>query len=211
MEHLLLFLQEHRQLAYGILLLGTYIETVFPFSLFVYGEVFLLAGPILAGLGILDIWAVTLIFYIGGIAGDTTSYCIGRRYGASFFTHFQQNRWLGKLFSKKNYGRGLDFFKKHGAWSIFLARLSGPFSWITPALAGIFKVPYRQFALYNIPGVLLGIGEYIVIGYFFADNYQQILHFMQKYTVGTIALLFLLLLGWYRIRSFYEQRTTKGM
>ncbi len=211
MEHLLLFLQEHQQLAYGVLLFGTYIETVFPFSLFIYGEVFLLAGPILAGLGILDIWTVTLVFYIGGIAGDTTSYCIGRRYGASFFTHFQHNRWVGKLFSEKNYGRGLDFFKKQGTWSIFFARLSGPFSWITPALAGIFKVPYRQFALYNIPGVLLGIGEYIIIGYFFADNYKQILAFIQKYTAGALTLLLLLFLVWHRIRSFYGQRTIKGM
>jgi len=92
-----------------------------------------------------------------------------------------------------------------------LARLSGPFSWITPALAGIFKVPYRQFALYNIPGVLLGIGEYIVIGYFFADNYQQILAFIQKYTVEELSLLLLLLWVWHRIRSFYGQRTIKGM
>ena len=199
MEHLLLFLQEHQQLAYGILLLGTYVETVFPFSLFVYGEVFLLAGPILAGLGILDIWTVTLVFYLGGIAGDTTSFFIGRRYGASFFAHFQQKPWLGRLFSEKNYTRGLQFFQRHGKWSIFLARLSGPFSWITPALAGIFRVPYRQFALYNIPGVLLGIGEYIVIGYFFADNYQVILHFMQKYTAAALAILGVaVLLYWWK-------------
>ena len=199
MEHLLIFLQEHRQLAYGILLLGTYIETVFPFSLFVYGEVFLLAGPILAGLGILDIWTVTLVFYLGGIAGDTTSFFIGRRYGASFFAHFQQKPWLGRLFSEKNYTSGLQFFQRHGKWSIFLARLSGPFSWITPALAGIFRVPYRQFALYNIPGVLLGIGEYIVIGYFFADNYQVTLHFMQKYTAAALAILGVaVLLYWWK-------------
>ncbi len=209
MEHLLFFLQEHRQLAYGILLLGTYIETVFPFSLLVYGEVFLLAGAVLAGLGVLDIWAVTLVFYLGGIAGDTTSFFIGRRYGDSFFAHFQQKPWLGRLFSEKNYSRGLRFFQRHGKWSIFLARLSGPFSWITPALAGIFGVPYRQFVLYNIPGVLLGIGEYIVIGYFFADNYQVILRYVQKYTLTTLILLFLLLLVLYKIQSFYGKRTMK--
>ena len=174
-----------------------------------YGEVFLLAGAVLAGLGVLDIWAVTLVFYLGGIAGDTTSFFIGRRYGDSFFAHFQQKPWLGRLFSEKNYSRGLRFFQRHGKWSIFLARLSGPFSWITPALAGIFGVPYRQFVLYNIPGVLLGIGEYIVIGYFFADNYQVILRYVQKYTLTTLILLFLLLLVLYKIQSFYGKRTMK--
>ena len=206
MEHLLFFLQEHRQLAYGILLFGTYIETVFPFSLFVYGEVFLLAGPILAGIGVLDIRLVTLFFYVGGIAGDTTSYFIGRRYGASFFTCFQHKRRLGRLFSKKNYARGLRFFQRHGTWSIFLARLSGPFSWITPALPGIFKVPYKQFALYNIPGVLLGIGEYIIVGYYFADNYEMILHGAQKYTaVALLVLAVLVFLYWWQ-RNFWRKK-----
>ena len=211
MEQVFLFLQEHRQLAYGILLLGTYIETVFPFSLFVYGEVFLLAGPVLAGISVLDIWIVSLVFYSGAIAGDTTSYFIGRRYGASFFTHFQHNRWLGKLFSERNYAKGLDFFTKHGAWSIFLARLSGPFSWITPALAGIFQVPYRQFVLYNIPGVLLGIGEYIIIGYCFAGNYKTILHLLQKYTGIALTCVVVLIFIWYRIRAFYRPRTAKAL
>jgi len=189
MEHLLLFLQQHRELAYGILLLGTYIETVFPFSLIVYGEIFLLAGPILAGLGILDIRVVTLVFYLGGIAGDSTSYFIGHRFGASCIAHCQRRPWLGRWFSERNYRRGLRFFAQHGNWAIFLARLSGPFSWITPALAGIFKVPYRQFALYNIPGVVLGIGEYIVVGYFFANNYREILFFMQRYTILALLVL----------------------
>jgi len=206
MEILLLFRQDHQQLAYGILLFGTYIETVSPFSLFVYGEIFLLAGPILAGIGVLDIWIVTLVFYVGGIAGDTSSYFIGRRYGTSFFTHFQDKRWLGKLFSEKNYAKGLKFFEKHGTWSIFLARLSGPFSWITPALAGIFKVPYKQFTLYNIPGVLLGIGEYIVIGYFFGDNYQEIFHFIQKYTAGALLLVIVCILLYRWKRNYWDKK-----
>ena len=58
---------------------------------------------------------------------------------------------------------------------------------------------YRQFALYNIPGVLLGIGGHVVIGDFFADNDQVNLHFMQKYTVAVLVVLgVIVLLYWWK-------------
>ncbi len=188
MDHFLLFLEQHRHMAYLILLGGAYIETVFPFSLFVYGEFFFLAGPILAGMGILNIWVVTVLFYTGGILGDTTSYAIGRRYGQSFFAHFSHRPLLGRVFTRKNYLKGENFFKGHGDWSVFLARLSGPFSWITPVLAGIFHMRYKRFALFNTPGVLLGIGEFIVVGYLFGRHYDKVLHLAERSVIIAICL-----------------------
>jgi membrane-associated protein len=203
MDHFLLFLEQHRQVAYLILLGGAYIETVFPFSLFVYGELFFLAGPILAGMGILNIWIVSVLFYTGGILGDTTSYLLGRYYGQTFFIHFGRGRFLGRVFTEKNYRKGEDFFKRHGAWSIFLARLSGPFSWITPALAGIFRVEYRRFALFNTPGVLLGIGEFILVGYLFGRHYEKVIHLAWEYMVIAIFVVLALVLvyRWLRRRA----------
>ncbi len=203
MDHFLLFLEQHQQVAYLILLGGAYIETVFPFSLFVYGELFFLAGPILAGMGILNIWIVSVLFYTGGILGDTTSYLLGRYYGQTFFIHFGRSRFLGRVFTEKNYRKGEDFFKRHGAWSIFLARLSGPFSWITPALAGIFRVEYKRFALFNTPGVLLGIGEFILVGYLFGRHYEKVIHLAREYMVIAIFVVLALVLvyRWLRRRA----------
>lgn len=203
MDHFLFFLEHHRQLAYLILLGGAYIETVFPFSLFVYGEFFFLAGPILAGMGILNIWVVTILFYTGGILGDTTSYALGRRYGKSFFARFSHRPLLGRLFTEKNYLKGETFFKHHGDWSVFLARLSGPFSWITPVLAGIFQMKYKRFALFNTPGVLLGIGEFIVVGYLFGRHYEKVMHLAQRYVILTVAagIALVVLYRWFHHRA----------
>jgi membrane-associated protein len=202
MDHFLLFLEQHRHIAYLILLGGAYIETVFPFSLFVYGEIFFLAGPILAGMGILNIWVVTVLFYIGGILGDTTSYALGRRYGESFFAHFSRRPLLGRFFTEKNYLKGEIFFKRHGDWSIFLARLSGPFSWITPVLAGIFHMRYKRFAIFNTPGVLLGIGEFILVGYLFGRHYEKVMHLADRYVIIAIlpGVALVVLCRWFRRR-----------
>ena len=203
MEHFLYFLEQHRHVAYLVLLAGAYIETVFPFSLFVYGEIFFLAGPILAGMGVLNIWVVTVLFYTGGILGDTTSYLLGRCWGKSSFTYFNRVRILGRFFSEKNYRRGENFFKRHGDWSVFLARLSGPFSWITPVLAGIFHMKYKRFVRYNTPGVLIGIGEFILVGYLFGINYEKVMRLSQRYVIIGICLCVALvvLYRWFHRRS----------
>jgi membrane-associated protein len=203
MDHFLLFLEQHRHIAYLILLGGAYVETVFPFSLFVYGEIFFLAGPILAGMGILNIWIVTILFYIGGISGDTTSYAIGRRYGKSFFAHFSHRPLLRRFFTEKNYLKGETFFKRHGDWSVFLARLSGPFSWITPVLAGIFQMKYERFALFNTPGVLLGIGEFIVVGYLFGRHYEKVMRVAERYVILSVCVgvALVVLYRWFHRRA----------
>ncbi|BCO09492.1 hypothetical protein GF1_18680 [Desulfolithobacter dissulfuricans] len=201
MESFLLFLEQHQHVAYAVLLAGAYIETVFPCSLFVYGEIIFLAGPILAGMGILNIWIVAALFYTGGILGDTTSYFLGRRYGKSFFAHFSEKPLLRRVFTQENYKRGEAFFRRNGPWSVFLARLSGPFSWITPALAGVFQMEFKRFILFNVPGVFVGIGEFILVGYLFGRNYETVMHLAQKYVAAVLLLVFAFVMLYRRKRS----------
>jgi membrane-associated protein len=94
-----------------------------------------------------------------------------------------------KIFSLVNYEKGKNFFDRFGSKSLLIARIAGPFSWITPFLAGVYDVPYKQFVLYNTPGVIIGIGQFLIIGYFFGSSYQLILDWMGKY--GPIAGVFI--------------------
>ena len=144
---------EHTTLAYIVLFLGSYSETISGPGFFIYGELFFIPGALLAGSGVLNIWLVALATIGGGIAGDFTSYSLGRKYGESIFKEGN------KVFTLANHAKGEEFFRKHGPKAIFLARLMGPLSWITPFLAGTYKIPKRIFFKYNIPGVCVGIGE----------------------------------------------------
>lgn len=182
-----LFLTNHSQLAYIILFLGSYFETVIGPGFFIYGEMFFLPGAILAGTGILNIWLVTLVTISGGILGDYTSYEIGRKQGHRFF------KTGNKYFSPENHKKGAHFFDTYGPKAIFFARLLGPFSWITPFLAGTYGIPRKTFFKYNIPGVCTGIGEFLVVGYLFGNNYETALRFVQEkiaYILGTTLFLF---------------------
>ena len=87
----------------------------------------------------------------------------------------------------------MDFFAKYGTKAVFFARLLGPVSWITPFLAGTYKVPYQKFLLYNIAGVTVGIGQFLIGRYFFGSNYGVILSVIKNdaAVVGSIAILVL--------------------
>lgn len=175
------WLTMHKELSYLILFLGMYFETLVFTSVFLPGEIFLYVGPILAGTGVLNMWFVILALYAGAVLGDSTSYEIGRRFGASLFKE-------GRLvFNLKNYKKGEEFFKRHGLKAIFLSRLLGPVSWITPFLSGTYEVPYRDFLKYNIPGIIVGVGQFIIVGYFFGDNYSKIIELVGRYTFSIIS------------------------
>lgn len=190
----MIWLTAHQHIAYAVLFFGSYFETVVGPGFFIYGELFFLPGSILAGTGVLNIWAVALATLSGGIFGDYTSYELGRKHGRYIF------KTGNKYFSPENHKLGANFFNAHGPKALFFARLLGPLSWITPFLAGTYGIPRKTFFTYNIPGVFVGIGEFLIVGYFFGTNYQAVLAFIQQKMAGILALLFVFFFVYYLIK-----------
>ncbi|MEK7135727.1 MAG: DedA family protein [Patescibacteria group bacterium] len=184
-ENMGTFLAAHTLLSYAVLFFGSYFETLIGVGFFIYGEIFFIPGALLAGAGVLNIWLVAFALIVGGILGDSTSFALGRRWGTSIFK--EDN----KIFNHTNYQKGLDFFAKYGTKAVFFARLLGPVSWITPFLAGTYKVPYPRFLGYNVAGVTVGIGQFLIIGYFFGSNFNAILSSVKQdaAVVGGITVL----------------------
>ena len=76
----------------------------------------------------------------------------------------------------------------------------GPIAWITPFLAGTMQLQYKKFLFYNIPGVIIGIGEFMIIGYFFGYAYNKMLATLGLYSV-IIGIIILILFFAYTIWS----------
>lgn len=174
LQRVLAFLGAHHQWAYLVLFLGAYFETVVPFSLFVPGEIFFLGGALLAGMGTLELGGVMAALYSGGILGDNCSYWMGRHFGVELFERLARWPVVGRLVHRENYQKGVEFFRRRGAVAVFTARLSGPLSWVTPAMAGIFRLNYLTFLRFNTPGVILGISGVVFAGYFFGNHLQAL-------------------------------------
>ncbi len=204
------FLEQHRDGAYAVLFLGAFFETLIPFSLAVLGEVFFLAGALLAGLGTLELWGVMAALYVGGILGDNASYWIGRRYGARLFERLSAWPVVGRRFDRESYRKGTDFFRRRGAMAVLAARLSGPLSWVMPAMAGIFHLNYGTFLRFNTLGVILGISQFILLGYFFGSHLTAVLNWLDRFgPMVFVACLGLALLGWFSLSVWRASRLSR--
>ncbi|OZB74248.1 MAG: hypothetical protein B7X37_06280 [Halothiobacillus sp. 14-55-98] len=210
-EQAIPFLQQHQHTAYVILFCGALFETLIPFSLIVLGEVFFLSGAVLAGLGVLDVWMVMLVLFSGGILGDNLSYWLGYRYGNSLFERLQHWPLIGRMVHQENYEKGVAFFEKRGASAVFIARLSGPLSWITPTLAGIFRLNYGTFVRFNTPAVIIGISQFIILGYFFGSYIRPLLNWAHQYGPALALIVVGLIAAFFLLRRFFswQQRSER--
>jgi len=209
-QELLTQLSLYQGYAYPVLFLGAFFETLIPFSFIVYGEVFFLAGAVLAGAGTLDIRVVAAVLYAGGILGDSCSYLLGRRYGMGLFSRLSSHRITSCFIRAGMRERGEEFFTRWGASAVFLARLCGPFSWFVPAFAGVFKLDYRKFVLFNTLGVMIGIGQFLVVGYLLGNNLDTMYAWLSRLGYIPALILCIVLLVLVRRRLTAQQARKKA-
>ena len=109
----------------------------------------------------LSIVPLILILSLAAIVGDAVNYQLGKRLGESVFEK-------GKLrFIKHSHLMAAKaFYDKHGGQAIILARFAPLIRTFTPFVAGVAKMNYRQFVLYNIVGGVGWVVSMTVAGYF---------------------------------------------
>jgi membrane-associated protein len=109
----------------------------------------------------LPLWLACLLISAAAVAGDQVGYLFGRRVGPRLFS-----RPDSKLFKQQNLERASEFFRRHGARSIVLARFVPVVRTFTPIVAGASRMPYRTFVLFNIVGGVLWGSGVTILGYF---------------------------------------------
>ncbi len=95
------------------------------------------------------------------IAGDQVGYLFGRRVGPSVF-----NRRDSRLFKQRYVVKAEEFFDRHGAKTIVLARFVPIVRTFTPVLAGASKMDYRTFVTFNVVGGVIWGAGITALGYF---------------------------------------------
>lgn len=130
------------------------------FGFFLPGDSLLFTAGFLASQGYFNIFALMFLATIFAILGDSTGYWFGTKIGPMIFTR-SDSFW----FSKKRIEQAENFFEKHGAKSLILARFIPAVRTFTPIMAGVGKMKYRSFLAYNFLGALLWAALIPVLGF----------------------------------------------
>jgi membrane-associated protein len=105
-----------------------------------------------------------VLLVLAAVIGDAVNYAIGYRLGPKVFKYEQS--WF---FNKKHLLRAQEFYEKYGSKTIILARFVPIVRTFAPFVAGIGKMRYPRFFLYNCVGAVAWVAICLFSGYRFGQ------------------------------------------
>ena len=152
----------------GILFLMTFAETAVPAGFFVPAGVAVALGAFLAHQGLLAWEGVLVASALGGMAGDSTGYWLGRR-GAGV-VRARPGRLGGIV---RRWERSCArVFRAPALFSVTLARSASFVRTLMPASAGMSGISYPRFLAHEVPGVALWLGLYVTVGVVAGESWR---------------------------------------
>ncbi len=186
-KHLAELVVQYGTYIYAILFLIIFCETGLVVTPFLPGDSLLFVAGALASIGTnnINVHLLVVLLMIAAIAGDAVNYVIGRFFGKKLF-----NNPNSKIFKQSYLDKTHAFYEKHGGKTIFLARFVPIIRTFAPFVAGMGKMNYSHFGLYNIVGGIVWTSLFIYAGYFFGS--LDIVQRNLKYLIVIIILVSLI-------------------
>jgi membrane-associated protein len=150
---------------------------------FLPGDSVLFTAGFLASQGFFSLPILLVTCFIAALVGDSVGYTFGKRIGKRLF-----QREDSLIFHKKNILKAQQFYEKHGAKTIVLARFMPVVRTFAPIVAGIGDMHYRTFLTYNlVGGILWSIGLNLA-GYFLGRSIPNV----DKYLLPIVLVIIVL-------------------
>ena len=146
----------------GVMLV-IFAETGLLVGFFLPGDSLLFTLGMFVGTGAVGvhIWVAAPLVWLAAIIGNQTGYAIGRKAGPAIF-----NRPDSRLFKKEYVDRTAAFFERHGGKAVTLAQFVPIVRTFTPVMAGVGKMHYRHFFIFNAIGATFWAFAITWLGYF---------------------------------------------
>lgn len=112
-----------------------------------------------------NIHFLAMILFLAAVLGDNVGYTFGRRVGRRLF-----RRKDSVLFHQENLRAAEAFYETHGPKTIIIARFVPVVRTFAPIVAGVSKMHYHTFVVYNLIGAFLWAVGLTYLGYFVGDS-----------------------------------------
>jgi len=163
-----------------LILFVVFAETGLFFGFFLPGDYLLFLAGMFVATGKLDIGILTMILGLifAAFAGNLVGYWFGYRTGPLLYKRNDT------FFFKKKYLKAAEaFYRKQGAFALILGRFVPIVRTFAPIFAGVVKLDYKKFILFNFLGAVLWITSLTLIGYFLGRQFE---HEIEKYLIYII-------------------------
>jgi membrane protein DedA with SNARE-associated domain len=140
---------------------------------------FLVAGYAAAKIPNTNLWILCIAGVIGIIVGDSIPFYVGRRYGLSLLSR----PFIAKILTPERIERTKEYFRKHGAKTVFAGRFVAGLRMPTFFMAASMGVRYRTFVFWDMMGALISCPTSIVLAYYLGPKAEEYLHQSKIYMI----------------------------
>jgi membrane-associated protein len=164
--HLVELLQQYGVWIYAILFLIVFSETGLVVTPWLPGDSLLFAVGALVAIdssGTLQLPVVIGLLIVAAMLGNTCNYAIGKHIGPPAFS----GRY--RLLRVEHLQRTESFFAKHGGKTIVLSRFLPILRTFAPFVAGVGRMDYGRFQLFNVLGAVSWVLTFVIGGYLFGN------------------------------------------
>ena len=151
---------------YAVLFAIIFCETGLVIMPFLPGDSLLFAVGAMCAIDGLSLSLAVMIplLIIAAVAGDAVNYWIGAKLGPQVFRS-ESSRWLNKM----HLVRAQHFYEKYGSKTIIIARFVPIIRTFAPFVAGIGRMHFGRFWLFNVVGGTAWVTLFLVTGYWFGS------------------------------------------
>jgi undecaprenyl-diphosphatase len=130
---------------------------------------------------------VIALAIVGAITGDAVGYAVGRRFGPGL-----QSSRLGRVVGDKRWRSSEAFLLRRGGPAVFVGRFTAVLRALVPSAAGMAKLPYRTFALWNALGGSAWATGFVLVGYLAGESYKKVASYLGQGALALTAAIIIL-------------------
>jgi len=132
----------------------------------------------------LQIGWIIVIAICAASLGDNLGFLIGDRGGHLFLRHYQRRLHI----SQSTIERGERLFARYGAVTILFARFIAGLRVIAGPLAGVLRMPWKTFVVFNVLGATLWVLVITTVGYLFGQHWRRLLIVVERLNLAVVVL-----------------------
>ncbi len=173
------------------------------------GETTLLFASFLAWEGELRLPWIIVFGIAACTAGDNLGYWIGMRGGRPLLERYKR---LFRI-SDAKIEQAEGVFARYGAATVFFARFVFGLRIVAGPLAGVLRMPWRRFFLFNFFGATVWVTVIALVGFFFGRQWDTLVDYVGKANaiIGAVAVGVVIWgIGRWRTKSTVEALRHRG-
>jgi membrane-associated protein len=151
---------------------------------------------------------VMLVALCAAVTGDNIGFWIGVRGGRPFLDRYRSTFRIAPEIVE----RGERLFARYGAATIFFARFLFGLRIIAGPLAGVLRMRWNRFVVWNVLGAAFWVSVISTIGYKFGQHWDKVVSLLERLNIVAAAAAVCIVAGvWlWRIRAQTRKKSDSG-